>query len=245
MRDVPQRARLPRDRDADPDALDARGRARLPRARADAAGRVLRAAAVAAAVQAAADDRRATSATTRSPAASATRTCAPTASPSSPSSTSRWRSSRRTTSSALIEGLMAARVRGARASRRAAAAVAADDLRRGDAAATAPTGPTRASGSRSRTSARRSPATEFKVFAGALSSGGVVRGLNAGAARAAARRPRRAHRAGVKRYGAKGLVWAFVRGRRRLALADRQVPLRRRARGDQRSAWTRGRATCC
>ena len=31
---VPQRARLPRDRDADPHALDARGRARLPRARA-------------------------------------------------------------------------------------------------------------------------------------------------------------------------------------------------------------------
>ena len=75
-----QRRGLPGDRDADPHALHARGRARLPRARAHAARVVLRAAAVAAAVQAAADDRAATSATSRSPAASATRTCAPTAS---------------------------------------------------------------------------------------------------------------------------------------------------------------------
>ena len=37
MRDDARRARLPRDRDADPDALDARGRARLPRAGAPAA----------------------------------------------------------------------------------------------------------------------------------------------------------------------------------------------------------------
>ena len=48
-----------------------------------------------------------------------------------------------------------------------AAAVAADELRRGDAAATAPTGPTRASASRSPTSAAV-PGTEFKVFSGAL-----------------------------------------------------------------------------
>ena len=53
---LPQRARLPRDRDADPHALDAGGRARLPRPRAHEPGGVLRAAAVAAAVQAAADD---------------------------------------------------------------------------------------------------------------------------------------------------------------------------------------------
>ena len=58
MREALSDERLPRDRDADPDALDARGRARLPRAVAPAAGRVLRAAAVAAALQAAADDRR-------------------------------------------------------------------------------------------------------------------------------------------------------------------------------------------
>ena len=46
---------LPRDRDADPHEVDARGRARLPRAVAPAAGQLLRAAAVAAALQAAAD----------------------------------------------------------------------------------------------------------------------------------------------------------------------------------------------
>ena len=54
----PQRARLPGDRDADPHALDARGRARLPRAQPPAAGLVVRAAAVAPALQAAADDER-------------------------------------------------------------------------------------------------------------------------------------------------------------------------------------------
>jgi aspartyl-tRNA synthetase len=51
--------------------------------------------------------------------------------------------------------------------------------------------------------------SEFKVFAGALGAGGVVRGLNAG--------PREAPRSELdaltelaKRHGAKGLVWAFV-----------------------------------
>jgi aspartyl-tRNA synthetase len=51
--------------------------------------------------------------------------------------------------------------------------------------------------------------TEFGVFAGALSSGGVVRGINAG--------PRELPRSELdgltelaKRHGAKGLVWAFV-----------------------------------
>ena len=52
------RARLPRHRDADDDAVDARGRARLPRAGAAAARALVRPAAVAAAVQAAADGRR-------------------------------------------------------------------------------------------------------------------------------------------------------------------------------------------
>ena len=51
-------ARLPRDGDADPDALDAGGRARLRRPEPAAARQLLRAAAVAAALQAAADDRR-------------------------------------------------------------------------------------------------------------------------------------------------------------------------------------------
>jgi aspartyl-tRNA synthetase len=51
--------------------------------------------------------------------------------------------------------------------------------------------------------------SEFKVFSGTLASGGVVRGLNAGA--------REVPRSGldeltevVKRFGAGGLVWAFV-----------------------------------
>ena len=51
--------------------------------------------------------------------------------------------------------------------------------------------------------------TEFKVFAGALGSGGVVRGINAG--------PRELPRSDLealtelaKQHGAKGLVWAFV-----------------------------------
>jgi aspartyl-tRNA synthetase len=51
--------------------------------------------------------------------------------------------------------------------------------------------------------------SEFQVFAGALSSGGVVRGINAG--------PRELPRSDLdaltelaKQHGAKGLVWAFV-----------------------------------
>jgi aspartyl-tRNA synthetase len=52
-------------------------------------------------------------------------------------------------------------------------------------------------------------ATEFKVFAGALASGGVVRGLNAGP-RELARSDLDALTELAKRSGAKGLVWAFV-----------------------------------
>ena len=51
--------------------------------------------------------------------------------------------------------------------------------------------------------------TEFKVFAGALAAGGVVRGINAGA-----RELPRSELDGLtelaKQHGAKGLVWAFV-----------------------------------
>ena len=76
--------------------------------------------------------------------------------------------------------------------------------------------------------------TEFKVFAGALGSGGVVRGINAG--------PRELPRSDLdaltelaKQHGAKGLVWAFVQ-EDGLALADRQVPVRGRDRSGQRAA---------
>jgi len=53
--------------------------------------------------------------------------------------------------------------------------------------------------------------TEFKVFAGTIASGGVVRGINAGA-RELPRSELDALTEYVKRYGAKGLVWAFVEG---------------------------------
>jgi aspartyl-tRNA synthetase len=51
--------------------------------------------------------------------------------------------------------------------------------------------------------------TEFKVFSGALSSGGVVRGINAGR-RDLARSDLDALTELAKQHGAKGLVWAFV-----------------------------------
>ncbi|MHB8690878.1 MAG: aspartate--tRNA ligase [Solirubrobacteraceae bacterium] len=52
-------------------------------------------------------------------------------------------------------------------------------------------------------------ASEFKVFSGALQSGGVVRALNAGK-RELPRSELDALTEMVKQYGAKGLVWAFV-----------------------------------
>ena len=50
---------------------------------------------------------------------------------------------------------------------------------------------------------------EFKVFAGALAAGGVVRGINAGA-RELPRSELDALTELAKQHGAKGLVWAFV-----------------------------------
>jgi aspartyl-tRNA synthetase len=52
-------------------------------------------------------------------------------------------------------------------------------------------------------------ASEFKVFSGALESGGVVRGINAGA-REMSRADLDALTELAKQHGAKGLVWAFV-----------------------------------
>jgi aspartyl-tRNA synthetase len=51
--------------------------------------------------------------------------------------------------------------------------------------------------------------SEFQVFAGALKSGGVVRGINAGA-RELSRADLDALTELAKQHGAKGLVWAFV-----------------------------------
>jgi aspartyl-tRNA synthetase len=51
--------------------------------------------------------------------------------------------------------------------------------------------------------------SEFKVFSGALASGGAVRGINAGA-RELARRDLDGLTELARQFGAKGLVWAFV-----------------------------------
>jgi aspartyl-tRNA synthetase len=51
--------------------------------------------------------------------------------------------------------------------------------------------------------------SEFKVFSGTLANGGVVRGINAGA-REVPRSELDALTEHVRRYGAGGLVWAFV-----------------------------------
>ena len=63
--------------------------------------------------------------------------------------------------------------------------------------------------------------TEFRVFAGVLGGGGVVRGLNAGA-REVSRKDLDELTEDVKRYGAGGLVWAFVQEDGSVALAGRQ-----------------------
>ena len=70
--------------------------------------------------------------------------------------------------------------------------------------------------------------TEFKVFRGAIDGGGGRQGAERRRARAAARGARRADRRGpgARRQGAR---LGVPRGRR-LALADREVPHRRRAR---------------
>ena len=72
----------------------------------------------------------------------------------------------------------------------------------------------------------------------------MVRGINAGA--------REVPRSGldeltevVKRFGAGGLVWAFVQEDGKLALADRKFLGRRRAARDRAGARGAAPATCC
>ena len=110
--------------------------------------------------------------------------------------------------------------------------------------ATAPTSPTCASAWRCPTSATRSQGTEFKVFQNVLGSGGAVRGLNAGA-RELPRSELDSLTEHAKRFGAGGLVWAFVQEDGALALADGQVPLRRRSARTSRARWAASPATCC
>ena len=87
--------------------------------------------------------------------------------------------------------------------------------------------------------------TEFKVFAGVLAAGGVIRGLNAGAREVPRTRARRADRARQALRGGRARVGVRAGGRR-LALADRQVP-RPTSERDAVTAQARrrARATCC
>ena len=85
--------------------------------------------------------------------------------------------------------------------------------------------------------------TEFKVFAGALASGRCRPRDQRRAARAAPVGPRSADRAGQTAWRQGPRVG--VRPGRGVALADRQVPHRRRRSRRSTSAWTPSRATCC
>ena len=85
--------------------------------------------------------------------------------------------------------------------------------------------------------------TEFKVFRGVIDGGRRRQGHQRRRPRGPALGARRLHRArpGARREGPR---LGVSRGRG-LALADREVPLRRGARGAQRAARGRARATCC
>ena len=87
-------------------------------------------------------------------------------------------------------------------------------------------------------------ASQFKVFSGALASGGVVKGINAGA-RELPRSELDALTELAKQHGAKGLVWAFVQddGTLRSPIAKFLTPNPRSRRSGRRSR--RAAATCC
>ena len=86
--------------------------------------------------------------------------------------------------------------------------------------------------------------TEFKVFAARARLRRRRARPQRGRARAAAQGPRRAHRAGpALRRGRPGV--GVRAGGRRLALADRQVPLRGRAGRGHAGAVAASPATCC
>ena len=90
--------------------------------------------------------------------------------------------------------------------------------------ATAPTGPTAGSGVEIEDLTDVFASSEFKVFAGAVEAGGVVRALKAGGEWPRSRFDELTEKA--QSLGAKGLAWAVVEDGR-LALADREVPLAR------------------
>ena len=82
--------------------------------------------------------------------------------------------------------------------------------------------------------------SEFKVFSGAVEAGGVVRAIKAGGEWPRSRFDALTERA--QSLGAKGLAWAVVEAGR-LALADRQVPVRGRDRAGPPRRWAPARAT--
>ena len=100
--------------------------------------------------------------------------------------------------------------------------------------------PDRRLGWRSRTSRTCSGSSEFKVFAGAVEGGGVVRALKAGGEWPRSRFDELTEKA--QALGAKGLAWAVVEDGR-LAVADREVPVGGRGCASDRRARGAARAT--
>ena len=232
---------LSRDRNADPDALDARRRARLSRAQPRPPGRVLRAAAVAAALQADPDGRghgpllpdrallpRRGSA--RRPPAGV--------------HAGRRRDLVRdatTSSSAIVEARCSACSRPV--GREIERAVPQDAVRRGDGALRV-----RQAGPALRYADPRAlgrlQASSFGVFRDAVESGGAVRGLVVEGGAGASRRELDQLVEQAKQLARTGLVWARRRGRRRAELGAQGG----RRRVDSCSARRRVRrrsSTCC
>ena len=207
---LPLRRGLPRGRDADAVALDAGGRARLPRPLAPRARVVLRAAAVAAALQAAADGRRFRALLPDRPLLSrrgpARRPPARLHPARHRDVVRRGRGRARPQRAHAGGGLATRRRPGARA----AAARGSRTTRRWR--GSAPTGRTCASGSNWSSSPTCSPTTEFKVFRGAVDAGGVDQGDQRRRPRRARGRCSTASSSRAQELGAKGLVWAFREG---------------------------------
>ena len=179
MREVLDERRLPRARDADPDQVDARGRARLPRAEPADRRLVVRAAAEPAAVQAALHDGRLRALLPdRSllPRRGSARRPPARVHAARPRDELRRRGRRdRGHGGGDGRGLRGDGLRRARPGRGRRCVTTRPS------GASASTGPTRASASRSTTSPSSCAASEFKVFEGVLAGGGVVRAINAGA----------------------------------------------------------------